>query len=262
MDNPNDDNYLKLSQKVTKLCKFITYNCMNMDFLKDFLLNISNILESNIILLDDEGNLLYENIINSLIIDTKDNKRNSLKLDGQVINKLNNIVDIKINILFKSLGTENEFDNYKCCVIPVLAVDRKLATLIFYKKTERFTKDIDILCEYIMSILTIILAEIKKNKYIEEKRNIEIAKASTSTLSYSELEAIINIFAELEDKREGILIASKIADRAGITRSVIVNALRKFESAGLLESRSLGMKGTYIKIINEHIITEINKFKR
>ena len=41
---------------------------------------------------------------------------------------------------------------------------------------------------------------------------------------------------------EGLLVASKIADRVGITRSVIVNALRKFESAGLIETKSLGMK--------------------
>ena len=66
------------------------------------------------------------------------------------------------------------------------------------------------------------------------------------TLSFSELEAIIHIFDELEGT-EGILVASKIADRVGITRSVIVNALRKFESAGVIESRSSGMKGTYIQ---------------
>ena len=43
----------------------------------------------------------------------------------------------------------------------------------------------------------------------------------------------------------------------GITRSVIVNALRKFESAGVIESRSSGMKGTYIKVINEVVFEEI-----
>lgn len=32
--------------------------------------------------------------------------------------------------------------------------------------------------------------------------------------------------------------ASKVVDRVGITRSVTVNALRKFESAGVIESRS------------------------
>ena len=55
----------------------------------------------------------------------------------------------------------------------------------------------------------------------------------------------MHIFDELGGM-EGILVASKIADKVGITRSVIVNALRKFESAGVIESRSSGMKGTYI----------------
>ena len=54
-------------------------------------------------------------------------------------------------------------------------------------------------------------------------------------------------------------MASKIADRVGITRSVIVNALRKFESAGVIESRSSGMKGTYIKVLNDYVFTELEK---
>ena len=67
-----------------------------------------------------------------------------------------------------------------------------------------------------------------------------------NSLSYSE-KAIEHIFEELGGN-EGLLIASKVADRVGITRSVIVNALRKLESAGVIESRSLGMKGTFIKV--------------
>ena len=81
------------------------------------------------------------------------------------------------------------------------------------------------------------------------------------TLSYSEIEAVQQIFAEL-DGQEGLLVASKIADRVGITRSVIVNALRKFESAGVIESRSSGMKGTYIKVVNELIFEELESIKK
>ena len=55
---------------------------------------------------------------------------------------------------------------------------------------------------------------------------------------------------------------SKIADRVGITRSVIVNALRKFESAGVIESRSSGMKGTYIKVLNDVVFDELNEIKK
>ena len=47
----------------------------------------------------------------------------------------------------------------------------------------------------------------------------------------------------------------------GITRSVIVNALRKFESAGVIESRSSGMKGPYIKVLNEVIFDELEEIK-
>ena len=62
---------------------------------------------------------------------------------------------------------------------------------------------------------------------------------------------------EVAGERLGTLVASKIADKAGITRSVVVNALRKFESAGVIESRSSGMKGTYIKVLNDAIYGEL-----
>ena len=81
------------------------------------------------------------------------------------------------------------------------------------------------------------------------------------TLSVSEKEAIIYVLQELGGK-EGTLIASRIADRVGITRSVIVNALRKFESAGVIETRSSGMKGTYIKVLNDVVFEELQQFNK
>ncbi|MGH2096251.1 GTP-sensing pleiotropic transcriptional regulator CodY, partial [Enterococcus faecalis] len=50
-----------------------------------------------------------------------------------------------------------------------------------------------------------------------------------------------------------------IADEIGITLSVIVNDLRKLESAGIIESRSLDMKGTYLKVLNQQFIKELKK---
>ena len=40
------------------------------------------------------------------------------------------------------------------------------------------------------------------------------------------------------------------------------NALRKFESAGVIESRSSGMKGTYIKVLNDVVFDELDKIKK
>ena len=79
-----------------------------------------------------------------------------------------------------------------------------------------------------------------------EKIEIEARKKATvqiaiNTLSFSERKAAFAILSAL-DSTEGLLVASKIADQVKITRSVIVNALRKFESAGVISSKSLGMK--------------------
>jgi transcriptional pleiotropic repressor len=94
------------------------------------------------------------------------------------------------------------------------------------------------------------------DEHDEELRNRQIVESAINTLSYSELDAICHIFDELDGK-EGLLVASKIADRVGITRSVIVNALRKFESAGVIETKSSGMKGTYIRVINDLVFEEL-----
>ena len=116
------------------------------------------------------------------------------------------------------------------------------------------------LSEYGTTVVGLEMLRSVNEESAEETRKEHIVQSAISTLSYSELEAIIHIFDEL-DGSEGILVASKIADRVGITRSVIVNALRKFESAGVIESRSSGMKGTYIKVVNDYVFTELEHIK-
>ena len=118
-----------------------------------------------------------------------------------------------------------------------------------------------ILCEYATTVVGLEMLRAVNEENAEESRKLAVVKSAISTLSFSEMEAIIHIFDEM-DGMEGVLVASKIADRVGITRSVIVNALRKFESAGVIESRSSGMKGTYIKVLNDAVFDEIEKLKK
>ena len=92
-----------------------------------------------------------------------------------------------------------------------------------------------------------------------EARQREAVRIAVETLSYSERKAAHAILQELasQGKFEGRLIASRIADEAKITRSVIVNALRKFESAGVIESKSLGMKGTFVRVTNSYLMEKL-----
>ena len=90
----------------------------------------------------------------------------------------------------------------------------------------------------------------------EDLRGREAVRMAIDKLSYSELAAVQKVFDELEED-DSLFVASKVADKYKLTRSVIVNALRKLESAGVINTRSLGMKGTRIKIINPYLRDQI-----
>lgn len=145
-------------------------------------------------------------------------------------------------------------------IIPIYGGGNRIGTLIVAKFELEFTDDDLVLAEYGATVVGMELLRDYSDKIEEEARKKATVQVALGTLSYSELEAIMHILTEL-DGNEGLLVASKIADRVGITRSVIVNALRKFESAGVIESKSLGMKGTYIKILNERLLDELKKIK-
>lgn len=136
--------------------------------------------------------------------------------------------------------------------VPIIGGGERWGTLSLARYSPAYTDEDIVLAEYGAAVLGLEIRRQKQHEHEDELREITAVKMAMGTLSYSEIEAVHQIFAELEGD-EGLLVASKIADRSGITRSVIVNALRKLESAGIIESRSLGMKGTHIKIINKNL---------
>lgn len=158
---------------------------------------------------------------------------------------------------------ENESCNYVdriTTIVPINGGGERLGTLIVAKFGEEFTDQDLLLAEYGATVVGMEILRSKGDEIEEDARKKAVVQMAIGTLSYSELEAIQHIFEELNGN-EGLLVASKIADRVGITRSVIVNALRKFESAGVVESRSLGMKGTYIKVLNDKLLEELKKLR-
>ncbi|MUK89922.1 GTP-sensing pleiotropic transcriptional regulator CodY [Ornithinibacillus sp. L9] len=152
------------------------------------------------------------------------------------------------------------FKNGLTTIVPIIGGGERLGTLIIGRLTESFNDDDLLLAEYGATVVGMEILHEKTEEIELEARSKAVVQMAISSLSYSELEAIDHIFEELNG-HEGLLVASKIADRVGITRSVIVNALRKLESAGVIESRSLGMKGTYIKVLNDKFLVELEKLR-
>jgi len=156
---------------------------------------------------------------------------------------------------------EHESKDKFVTIVSINGNGERIGTLVLARHKNVFEDEDLVLAEYAATVVGMEILRAKTEVIEEEARKKAVVQMAIGTLSYSELEAVEHIFEEL-DGSEGLLVASKIADRVGITRSVIVNALRKFESAGVIESRSLGMKGTHIRILNDKLLGELASFRK
>ena len=229
---------------------------------------LSNVLDANVYITNKQGRIFGYAFIDDFECDLMiDKVINQGAFPKHYVNWLNRLDETSANLRSKT-GMCAYDDSLKCMfngknttIVPIYGVGERIGTLIIAKYDEDFTDDDLLLAEYGATVVGMEILRDHTQKVEIEARKKATVQIALATLSYSEVEAAINILSEL-DGMEGLLVASKIADRVGITRSVIVNALRKFESAGVIESKSLGMKGTYIKVLNEYLLEEVQKLKK
>ena len=253
---------VQLLDKTRKIGKLLHNNNSHKVVFNDICDVMTDILASNVLVISKKGKVLGTGLrpevveITELLADQVGNY-----IDASLNERLLGILSTKENVNLETLGfTMDSGNGYAATIAPIDIAGERLGTLFVYRQNAQFDIDDIILCEYGSTVVGLEMLRAVTEESAEEDRKIAVVHAALGTLSYSELEAISLIFQELHGT-EGILVASKIADQAGITRSVIVNALRKFESAGIIESRSSGMKGTYIKVCNEFAYEEIRKMK-
>lgn len=227
---------------------------------------LSEVLTCNVYIISRKGKILGYNFSSGFECDSvKDKVISEMRFPEQYNNKLLNIHETLSNLTNHGECVFDEdkdcgIDNKLTTIVPIVGNRERLGTLLVARFDQEFTDEDLVLSEYSATIIGLEILRAKHDEIEDEARKKAVVQLAIGTLSYSELEAVEHIFNEL-DGNEGLLVASKIADKVGITRSVIVNALRKFESAGVIESRSLGMKGTHIRILNEKLIDELKKIK-
>ena len=156
--------------------------------------------------------------------------------------------------------SKDDFPDGLTTIAPIYGGGMRLGSFIIWRNDHDFVDEDLILVEIASTVVGLQLLNLQTENLEETIRKQTAINMAINTLSYSEIKAVSAILNEL-DGLEGRLTASVIADRIGITRSVIVNALRKLESAGIIESRSLGMKGTYLKVLNEGIYDKLKEYE-
>lgn len=253
---------VQLLDKTRKINRLLHNNSSNKVVFNDICEILTDVLKSNILVISKKGKVLGVSHCNEvkeiqeLIAD-----RIGGYIDDVLNERLLNILSTKENINLQTLGFESDkIEDYRAIVTPIDIAGERLGTLFVYKHGEQYGIDDIILSEYGTAVVGLEMMRSVNEEKEEADRKLQIVKSAINTLSFSEMEAAVHIFDEMKEK-EGILVASRIADSVGITRSVIVNTLRKFESAGVIESRSSGMKGTYVKVLNDVVFDEVEKLR-
>ena len=224
---------------------------------------LSNLMTSNVYVVDLDGMILgvYYRVEDdtAAIRDPETGKEYIPEETNErflrIEESLMNVTGEKASEIFpKDKSAYNKFS----MIVPIYGGGRRVGTLIFSRYEEEFGIEDLILGEYGGAVVGIDI-ERRQNRKIEiEVKRRAVVQLAIGTLSYSEIDAVKQIFSEIQGD-EGLVVASKIAEKTGITRSVIVNGLKKLESAGVIESKSFGMKGTHIKIMNDQLKAELER---
>ncbi|WP_027398238.1 GTP-sensing pleiotropic transcriptional regulator CodY [Anaerovorax odorimutans] len=226
---------------------------------------LSDLMDANVYIANKRGKVIGVHYkIKSDSATITDPETGNEQFPNEYNEELLKIVETKANLTDEEALEifKYDYDTYDKLhtIIPIVAGGQRLGTLILTRYKPEFCDEDLVLGEYGATVVGIEIQRRKTLEIEEDARKRAVVQMAIGTLSYSEIEAVQQIFTELNGT-EGLLVASKIADRSGITRSVIVNALRKLESAGVIESRSLGMKGTHIKIVNSKFSEELDKLE-
>lgn len=176
----------------------------------------------------------------------------------RVENLLYNIEKTTSNELFHKL--ENELNTR----ITAVYNGKKIYGSILY--TSRILVEDVILCSeynvlranynYILFAIKLIKEKLKLETVSQIYRGI--IKSAVESLSKTELKGVCAVFNKVEDSGNPVII-SDIAKSMGITRSVIINGLKKIECTGTIELTSKGGHGTVVKIKYKDILNALKK---
>jgi transcriptional pleiotropic repressor len=219
---------------------------------------LSEFLKADVYILSRDGRILGHAWVLGYKPEVLSDAMREGYMPDKFVEKVNRFRESETNdedvYMFDESASDSE--KYLMCVPIYGSVSDRLGTLVLERSERPFMTEDMLLTEYLGTLVGMEMSNDKSRNIEERYRDRVSVQMAMRALSYSEVESMKHIMAELGGE-EGVAVASKVADRVGVTRSVIVNALRKLESAGLIESRSLGMKGTYIKVLSPLFVEEL-----
>lgn len=251
-------NILEKIRRLNRVLTESTTGSFSYDELSEML---RSILSANVYITDAAGYVLgvgYENAEDtSTVADEAGGERLSEAHNSKFLMLKQTAANITGREVRELLGRDYAMADKYHCIVPSVCGGKRRGTLILTRYRDKFDEEDIALCEYGAAVVALEIQRKSRLAAEEETRRNAAVNMAIGTLSFSERDAVNKLLDEFSGN-EGTIVTSKVAEKYGITNSVLVNALRKLESAGVLDSRSMGMKGTRIKI-NMDCFREIAK---
>lgn len=244
---------LELLDKTRKMNRLLNMRDSETIDFTDFCRELSHTLEVNVVLISRKGKVLGLKereeiaVISQLAhINYGDYMEDSLQ------ERFMNILSTKENVNLLTLGFVGEnISSYEAMISPISMAGMRLGTLFVYRQGKTFSIDDIILTEYSTTVIGLAMQRAESEELTLEQHKEKDVMAAINTLSKLEVKALLAVLNELDGRKKGTLVTSKLSEKVNITRSVIVNALKKCESAGIIYTKSSGMKGTVVEIVND-----------
>lgn len=251
---------IELLDKTRKINRLLNDRRSSKVAFSDICTVLGQILGANVYVISSKGKLLGAYLGNdSDTIPGFQEKRGSY-IETKLNERFLNVLSTKENVNLETLGFSSEqMDGFQALITPISISGERLGTLFLYRKQETFRIEDIILSEYSTTVVGLeMMRSVQEESDMEEHKKKNFSSAIT-TLTPLEQKAVTYVIHELGGEN-GTLVTSKLAKQYGITRTVIVNALRKLASAGLVKTKSSGVKGTYIEVLNDIVYTEFDNY--
>ena len=187
---------VQLLDKTRKINKLLHNNNSSKVVFNDICEVLTEILNSNVLVISKKGKVLGVSRCSGVGVITELIKGEvGCHIDEMLNERLLNILSTKENVNLETLGFSQETaKGYQAIVTPIEIAGERLGTLFIYKQGEDYEIDDIILSEYGTMIVGLEMLRSVNEENAEETRKEHIVQSAISTLSFSELEAIIHIF--------------------------------------------------------------------
>ncbi len=220
--------------------------------------SISSVVDANICMAAPDGEILYlyertQELGSEYYDRVMGNKDGLIK---HIVQLNTTHIDLPLTSPFVLLteGSERGLFSF----FPVIVEAKYICNLILWHEEEPITDDELAICESACAMISMCIgrSRARENRLIRIQK--DAARVAAGILSYSELHSIKELLKRMEGN-ECIIVISDLADEIYIARSIIAGALKKLESSDIINVRSLGVKGTHIRINNPYIYSAVNE---